>query len=222
MASSKNPLRTSRGVDRFIFFTDAVVAVAITLLVLPLVDTASNIGATSILEYLQNNGNRIFAFVLSFAVVGRFWISHHQFSETITDYTVGALWLNMAWMLTIVFLPVPTELLSSAESHFMLANGLYIGTMLVNMILTLWLRNLYLRKPAMMAPEGIPLVRAAVLEIKINVVLLSVALVLSIAVPPTGMWTLLLLLLSSPLARLIRNKGWREPVSDTSSASGTS
>jgi uncharacterized membrane protein len=211
MATARTLRRTARGIDRFIFFTDAVVAVAITLLVLPLIDTASNIGSATVPEYVTHNFPRIVAFVLSFAVVGRFWISHHQFSETITDYTRGALWLNMAWMLTIVFLPVPTELLSSEKGHFMLANGLYIGTMLVNMILTLWLRELYVHKPEMLTNDGLHIVRAGLIDIRLNVLLLAIALTLSITIPPTGIWTLFLLLLSSPIARLIRNKGWREP-----------
>ena len=211
MAIMRHARRTERGIDRFVFFTDAVVAVAITLLVLPLIDTASNIGGASVPEYIGENFTRIIAFVLSFAVVGRFWISHHQFIENITDYNRNALWLNMAWMLTIVFLPVPAELLSSEEGHFMLANGLYIGTMLVNMILTLLLRTLYVHKPEMLTDEGLHIVRVGLIDIRLNVVLLSIALTLSITVPQTGIWTLLLLVLSSPIARLIRNKGWREP-----------
>jgi uncharacterized membrane protein len=210
MATVTTIKRTARGIDRFIFFTDAVVAVAITLLVLPLIDTASNIGSATVPEYVAENWTRIVAFALSFAVVGRFWISHHQFSEVITDYNRTALWLNMAWMLTIVFLPVPTELLSSEKGHFMLANGLYIGTMLINMILTLWLRTVYVHKPDMLTADGLHIVRAGLIDIRLNVLLLIIALALSITVPATGMWTLLLLLLSSPLSRIIRNKGWRE------------
>lgn len=165
--------RTERGIDRFVFFTDAVVAVAITLLVLPLIDTASNIGGASVPEYIGENFTRIIAFVLSFAVVGRFWISHHQFIENITDYNRSALWLNM--------------------------------------ILTLLLRTLYVHKPEMLTADGLHIVRIGLIDIRLNVALLSIALTLSITVPQTGIWTLLLLVLSSPIARLIRNKGWREP-----------
>ncbi|MBK5239146.1 MAG: DUF1211 domain-containing protein [Actinomycetales bacterium] len=210
MTYGKALLRTPRGIDRFIFFTDAVVAVAITLLVLPLVDAANNIGQATSGEYLVENGTRIFAFVLSFAVIGRLWIAHHQFSEVITDYSVGTLWLNMAWMLTIVFLPVPTELISSEADDFTVANGVYILTMLANMSIMLWLRHVYLKNPSMMTPEGLVRVREGILGMRVNIILLVIALVLSVTVAPIGLYALMLLVFGSPITRLIRNRGWRE------------
>ena len=201
--------RTPRGIDRFIFFTDAVVAVAITLLVLPLVDAANNIGQATAGDFLISNATRIFALVLSFAVIGRLWIAHHQFSEVITDYSVGTLWLNMAWMLTIVFLPVPTELISSEADDFTIANGVYVLTMLANMSIMLWLRHVYLKNPTMMTAEGLVRVREGILGMRVNIVLLVIALVISVSIASVGLFALALLLVGPPITRLIHNRGWR-------------
>ena len=209
MTYGKVLLRTPRGIDRFIFFTDAVVAVAITVLVLPLVDSANNIGQATSGEYLVENATRIWAFILSFAVIGRLWITHHQFSEVITDYSVLTLWLNMAWMLTIVFLPVPTELISSEADDFTVANGVYVLTMLANMCIMLALRHVYLKNPAMMTPEGLLRVRESVLGMRVTIVMLVVVLVVSVTIASIGLFALALLLLAPPITRLIRNHGWR-------------
>lgn len=209
MTYGKVLLRTPRGIDRFIFFTDAVVAVAITLLVLPLVDAANNIGQATSGEYLVENATRIFAFILSFAVIGRLWITHHQFSEVITDYSVLTLWLNMAWMLTIVFLPVPTELISSEADDFTIANGVYVLTMLANVSIMLGLRHVYLKNPSMLTPEGLVRVREGILGMRVTVVVLVIVMVVSVTVAPIGLYALALVLTVPPITRLIRHRGWK-------------
>ena len=59
-------IRTERGLDRLVNFSDATVAIAITLLILPLVDQASKLGGKSFGDFLAENGWEIFAFVISF------------------------------------------------------------------------------------------------------------------------------------------------------------
>ena len=57
-----------RGLDRFLTFVDAVVAIAITLLVLPLADLAPEVGDGSVTDLLREHDNEILAFFLSFLV----------------------------------------------------------------------------------------------------------------------------------------------------------
>ncbi len=54
---------------------------------------------------LEENDSRLLAFGLSFAVIARYWILHHQLFETMDGYTQPLLRLNMLWLATIVFLP---------------------------------------------------------------------------------------------------------------------
>ena len=56
------PIRTERGLDRLVNFSDATVAIAITLLILPLVDAASQIGRQSFGDFVAENFWEILAF----------------------------------------------------------------------------------------------------------------------------------------------------------------
>ncbi|HEX4225678.1 MAG TPA: TMEM175 family protein [Pseudonocardiaceae bacterium] len=122
--------------ERLVFFSDAVVAIALTLLVLPLTDFASSIlsGSSSFAE-VEKHQSLIWTFLLSFLVIGRYWLVHHQTFEQVKAYSRPLMLVNMAWLLTIVFLPFPTELVASTSSHDRFTLILYIGTLFVSSLL---------------------------------------------------------------------------------------
>ena len=70
-------MASSRGFDRVVNFSDAVVAIAITILVLPLVDEASSIGHGDVNHFLAGIGAQVYVFVLSFAVIAYYWFLHY-------------------------------------------------------------------------------------------------------------------------------------------------
>jgi uncharacterized membrane protein len=76
-------MQTTRGLDRLVFFTDAVTAIAITLLVLPLVDSVTEAAhaGLSAEQFIGNNVAAIAGFALSFLVIARLWIAHHSTFE---------------------------------------------------------------------------------------------------------------------------------------------
>jgi uncharacterized membrane protein len=123
----------ARSVERLVLFTDAVVAIAITLLVLPLVDAvgeAVDAGQSSI-EVITGNLSQIFSFLLSFAVIARLWAAHHRLFEGVATAARRVVVLNMLWVLTIVVLPFPTEMVGGyGEDRFTVV--LYIGTILAS------------------------------------------------------------------------------------------
>ena len=103
------------GFRRLVNFSDAVVAIAITLLILPLVDSAGNIGAIGLGHFLAENRPKLLGLVLSFVVIGRFWWTQHVKFERLQSYDtmlVGGMFL---WLFSIVFLPFPTELIGSTQ-----------------------------------------------------------------------------------------------------------
>ena len=118
-------------------FSDAVVAIAITLLVLPLVDSASSIGTAGVGAFLSDNKTKLFAFVLSFAVIGKFWWGQHQMHERVKSCNSVLVFGVFLWLISIVFLPFPTELLSSAKNGGRAVHAIYIGTMLAAAIAAL-------------------------------------------------------------------------------------
>jgi uncharacterized membrane protein len=77
-------VRSERGLDRFVTFLDAVVAIAITLLVLPLVELLHGSDPqTSLSRLLTEEAGTFGAFLLSFAVIARLWLAHHRLVERV-------------------------------------------------------------------------------------------------------------------------------------------
>jgi uncharacterized membrane protein len=108
-------MHTERGLDRLVNFSDAVVAIAITLLVLPLVDLPSELATTPFRDVMREHSWSLIGFAVSFLVIARLWRVHHQIFERVRDYSPGLVWLNFTWLFTIVLLPFPTALLGSND-----------------------------------------------------------------------------------------------------------
>ena len=100
--------------DRVIFFSDAVFAIAITLLAVNLrVPRVGNIGSA---HELRQAVPGIFGFAISFAVIAFFWVGHHAIFRYITAIDRPLIGLNLVFLGTIAFLPYPTDLLSASSS----------------------------------------------------------------------------------------------------------
>jgi uncharacterized membrane protein len=186
-------------------FVDAVVAIAITLLVLPLVDLlAGGRPETDLARVFVHDAADFGAFLLSFAVIARLWWEHHRLGEQVRAYDVAFVLVNLVWMLTIVFLPFATQVVAT-YGRDRLAVATYVGTILVSQAclsvlnLLLW-RRAALRRAGIEARQAVPWAALA------TTVLLIVALVLGVAVPAIHYWALLLLFLSGPVERLIRRR----------------
>lgn len=100
--------------ERLVFFSDAVVAIAITLLALELKIENTSGGHLTFTD-LGNSWQKFIAFFLSFFNIGLFWKIHHQFFRHIKEVDSKLLWYNINWLLFIVLLPFTTSLISS---HF--------------------------------------------------------------------------------------------------------
>ena len=79
---------------------------------------------------MSHHEYQFLAFGLSFVVIGSFWWSHHQLLEHVVGYSRLLVAGMFLWILSIVFLPFPTEVLSVATNLGQGVHGLYIGTML--------------------------------------------------------------------------------------------
>ena len=196
---------TERGLHRLMNFSDAVVAIAITLLILPLVDSASDIGRGGVASFLHHHDTQLLAFGLSFAVIWSFWWSQHQMLEHIVAYERTLVAGMFLWILSIVFLPFPTELLSSASQGGQGVHALYVGTMLVTSVGVLVQEWAIVANPELQAEDRRG--EAGIAESVILVVMMAVILVVVITLPAVGLWSLLLLLLSRPLVALVRRRG---------------
>jgi uncharacterized membrane protein len=135
-------------------FTDAAVAIALTLLVLPLLDIARGLTVThaSLHTIVQSHGDDFLAFAVSFLVIARFWRVHRRLYEALSHLDEGLIVLNLAWLFGIVFLPVPTALLVAAKNSMYGGAGLYAINLLfiglVSLAMTIWI----LRSPGLWQP----------------------------------------------------------------------
>ena len=81
-------MRTERGFDRIVNFSDATVAIAMTLLVLPLVELGGDTEpGDSLWHLLSENSNAIFGFLLGFLVIWSMWVNHHRVMEYLATTT---------------------------------------------------------------------------------------------------------------------------------------
>jgi uncharacterized membrane protein len=95
-------------------FSDGVLAIVITLLVLDLRAPEKH-GA--MLHQLLQQWPVYVAYLASFAYVGVIWVNHHQLFTRIASVDTGLLWRNLAMLLTTSVLPFPTAVLGSAFQH---------------------------------------------------------------------------------------------------------
>ena len=97
--------------DRLISFSDAVFAIAITLLVIEIrVPELKDPSVNELFTALRERILGFLAFVLSFFVIGQFWISHHRLFGYVTSYNNGLIWLNLNMLFWIVLVPFTTGL----------------------------------------------------------------------------------------------------------------
>ncbi|WP_407568872.1 TMEM175 family protein [Deinococcus altitudinis] len=191
--------------ERLKFFTDAVVAIALTLLILPLLESVSD-AATHHLntaQVLREHSAQLFSFALSFAVVANFWNVHHRVFEHVEHVTSALNVLNFAWMFNIVLLQFSTALVGSQPTSQLLL--LYVGPMALCGLLMSAITLLITRSEAVRGSlPTFPPARVAASLVSSG--LFVGVLLLVLVLPGVGFYSLLLMFLSAPLQRLIAGR----------------
>ena len=103
---------------RIMSFSDGVFAVAITLLVLsikvPFVP--QSVADQKLPHEIVKLIPIIEAYIISFLIIGLFWVGHHQVFSRFRRHDRGLMWINLVFLMTIVFIPFPTSLISEYPS----------------------------------------------------------------------------------------------------------
>jgi uncharacterized membrane protein len=133
------PPRDQTGVDRIVYFSDAVFAIAITLLVLN-IRLPSNLREHEVPHALASLGPRYFSFGLTFLVIGAKWMAHHRTFRHVRAYDETMIFLNLLLLLTVAFLPFPSYVLG-AYGDGAAATIFYAASMTVSGLLAtaLWI-----------------------------------------------------------------------------------
>lgn len=125
----------SLGLERIIFFSDAVFAIAVTLLALEIRLPESDVILTErqLREQILGMWQTYLGYFISFMVIGIFWMAHHRKFRLIRSYDSRLMLLNMLLLLVVAFLPFPSSLLSKYPDP--VATNFYALTMIIGELL---------------------------------------------------------------------------------------
>lgn len=121
----ESPPEGKAGVGRVEAFSDGVLAIIVTIMVLELkAPEAEDLAA------LARLWPTFLAYVLSYAYVAIYWVNHHRLFGHVRGVTNGLLWANMALLFTLSLVPFSTAYLG--EHRFgREATLVYLATMLL-------------------------------------------------------------------------------------------
>ena len=94
--------------DRVAFFSDAVFAIAMTLLVVGIGIPAVSDGDLG--DALRDKQPEIISFFISFVVIGNYWLGHHRFFARLCAVSTRLMTINLVYLAAIAFVPFPTAL----------------------------------------------------------------------------------------------------------------
>ncbi len=111
---SEKQVGTDVSTGRLEAFSDGVFSIAITILVISLSvpEIPDPLVPTEVPRKLMELWpGKLVSYVLSFVIVGMFWVAHHAAFRHIRRSDRGLLWLNIGFLLWVSFVPFPTALL---------------------------------------------------------------------------------------------------------------
>src|SRR5438477_1525847 len=97
--------------ERLILFSDAVFAIAITLLAIEIKVPElpeGKITEVMLIQELAKEVPKLMGFLVSFFIIGLYWTVHHRMFGFVVNYTPRLLWLNLIFLLSIVLMPFTT------------------------------------------------------------------------------------------------------------------
>jgi uncharacterized membrane protein len=115
---SNHPPEESLGLERIVFFSDAVMAIAITLLAIdirvPEIDPS--VAGAELPAQLAAITPNLLTFFISFIVIGIYWVSHHRYFNYIKRFDTRLILLNLMFLFFIACMPFVASLLGRFPS----------------------------------------------------------------------------------------------------------
>lgn len=191
--------------ERLIFFSDAVVAIAMTLLAfsLPLPHhIASDASDKTVWDAVWAGRTDYLTFLISFVVIANHWRLHHRLFRFVYRLDARIITLNMVWLLMIVIIPFATKLISGTGG-FGIRFTVYAAIQVLT-VLTFLLMSRHIKASDLMRAEVSPAGRR-----DDDVGLLTVAAMFAISIPVAfvpgwGQWAFVFWVASAPAARSVR------------------
>lgn len=212
--TSTTAVETRQDSGRLVAFSDGVVAIAITLLILPLADITlpsenPEAQANPLMFVWQENQSLITSFLVSWFVILVFWLAHHRLFGEIERINTNIIKWNVLWLFGIIILPFPMNLLDQvgpASSERVAAQQttiFYLGTMFaISLMMSLMGREIR-RDPSLLSEVGRANLNTRTLHGWFVTWYMALLLPLAWFAPNVAMWGLVGLLAIGPVGDFI-------------------
>ena len=134
-----NELRKEFQLERLILFSDAVFAIAITLLIIEIKIPEVHEGELTdkaLVHELWLLSRKFIGFLISFFIIGQYWMVHHRMFGFVIAFNSKLVWMNLLFLLAIVLMPFSTAFYSEysgapvvTPSVFYTFNLAFLGAM---------------------------------------------------------------------------------------------
>lgn len=177
-------------------FSDGVIGIAITLLVLQIaVPSVTN--GVGLLAELKSEWPSYLAYIISFLTIGGFWLAHHTIFSCLRAVSPMVMKINLLLLMAIAFLPFPTAVMASdilgSDSGSRVAVVFYGLSLLLCRVLLSWLWWQCRRDVLIREEVSEDEMRRLTRRLNPGMPAYAVAILISAAFPPIGPWLYLLL-----------------------------
>jgi uncharacterized membrane protein len=177
-------------IERFVNFSDAIMAIAVTLMILPLADKAVDATIPTFGSFVDQFAGSLIIFAVSFWVVCRYWLVHHNALLKVKTFDSNLFWINVAWLFAIVLVPFTSAFLGGEGYADSFRVSIYIGSLVLISYVSVALdwstkRNAVTLEPGVKARPS----RGSIA----NAVGFTAALGIELLVPTVGLWAILAL-----------------------------
>jgi uncharacterized membrane protein len=127
--------RTQFQIDRIAFFSDAVIAIALTLMILEI--KIPELGKNATLRDIINiHGSSMIehglALFVAFWTIGNLWMRHHQLFEHIVNYNERMIRINLYFLFTVMVLPISISFLFADNEPYFLKMLFYFANLFIS------------------------------------------------------------------------------------------
>ena len=180
--------------DRVKMFTDGVFAIIITILVLE-INVPAELPDQSLREAIDETGPELLAWVISFFIVGMYWVWHRDLFNQVRFVNRDVVWLNLLFMMPAALIPFAASVLGEYHDE-PIALHLYGAVLIVTSLLRWLLYGYLMRRPSLLwEPPGTKTRRIGGLLAGAPIVVYLIAMLVASAAPLLS----LLLYLGVPL-----------------------
>ena len=172
--------------DRVVAFSDGVFAIIITILVLE-VGVPSDLPEQSLREALDETGATLIAWVISFLLVGMYWVWHRDLFARVQYVNRDVVWLNLLFLLPVSLIPFAAAVLGDYHDE-PIALHLYGAALIAASLARVVLYAYVSRRPELLSePVGARARRLGMAVSAAPIVLYLLAMVLAEPVPSVSL-----------------------------------